>query len=155
MNRFLITLKAHSSGNVWFFSSVRKQRHVVCGKFYVQGYHPSTELSHRSLGSREAREGLLSSLRVVRTLRFSWPFCEQAEERGRLQGELFRGGKGMACKGQAQQTPLRFSFISTVPSHTVSSLDFNNNERVLENESVFMGKNAKVHLVPYPWFSVL
>lgn len=60
----------------------------------------------------------------------------------------------MAYKVQAQQTPLRFSFISTVASHTASSLDFNNNECVLENESVFMGKNAKVHLVPYPWFSV-
>lgn len=87
----------------------------------------------------------------MRTPRFSWLLCEQAEERGRPQGELFRGGKGMTYKGQVQQMSLRFSFISTVLSHTASSLDFNKNYRVLEKTNPYSWENAEVHLVSYPW----
>lgn len=55
-NRFLITLAAQRSGNVWFFGNARKQRHAVCGEFYVQCYHLSTELSHWSLSVADKHE---------------------------------------------------------------------------------------------------
>lgn len=55
-NRFLIALEAQRSGNVRFFSNARKQRNAVCGEFYVQCYHPSTELSHWSLSVADKQE---------------------------------------------------------------------------------------------------
>lgn len=104
-NMFLVILKTQNSGSLRFFHNVRKQRCAVCGIVPVQSYCPST-------GFHTAHHVSPAALLVGR--------------RGGLQGEL-RGGKGTAYKGQVQQTPLRFSFISTVLSHMASSVDFNNN----------------------------
>jgi hypothetical protein len=89
---------AQSSGNVWFFSNARKQRHVVCGELYVQCYHPPQSF-HTGLSQFQKSMRTLASLRVVCTPRFSWLFCEQAKRGVGLQGEPFRGGKGTAYKG--------------------------------------------------------
>lgn len=88
-----------------------ENRHAVCGEFYVQCYHPSTdkhEKAHWHL-----------SLRC-----FSRLFCDWLKRGAGCKVSCCRGGEGKAYKGRVQQTSVRISFVPTILSHTASSVDF-------------------------------